>query len=71
MGSAKKGHRDRARSVSSSRIPGLKLIADAIETGMARLAEHGIGIETCLFGPDGSDDAAGVVAGAVSVESVS
>ncbi|NUW41466.1 hypothetical protein [Nonomuraea rhodomycinica] len=41
------------------RVPGSwdpKPVADAIEVGIARFAEHGVGVETCLFGLDGSDD---------------
>ena len=50
------------------RVPGPwdpKPVADAIEVGIARFAEHGTGVETCLFGLDGSDDVAAVVAGAL------
>jgi len=36
-------------------------VADAIERGMARFAEHGVGVQTCLVGLDGSDDIAAVV----------
>jgi hypothetical protein len=46
------------------RVPGPwdpEPVADAIEVGIARFAEHGIGVETCLFGLDGSDDVAAVV----------
>jgi len=32
---------------------------------MARFAEHGLGVETCLFGLDGSDDVEAVVAAAL------
>lgn len=41
------------------RVPGPwdpEPVADAIEAGMARFAEHSVGVETCLFGLDGSDD---------------
>jgi hypothetical protein len=31
-------------------------VVQAIDTGMAKFAEHGIGAESCLFGIDGSDD---------------
>ncbi|MFD4260453.1 hypothetical protein ACFWR9_23260 [Streptomyces sp. NPDC058534] len=41
-------------------------VADAIEAGIARFAEHGVGVETCLFGLDGSDDVAAVVAAALA-----
>lgn len=50
------------------RVPGPwdpKPVADAIEVGIARFAEHGVGVETCLFGLDGSDDIAEVVGAAV------
>jgi hypothetical protein len=50
------------------RVPGPwdpKPVADAIEVGIARFAEHGLGVETCLFGLDGSDDVAAVVTAAV------
>jgi hypothetical protein len=36
-------------------------VADAIEEGTERFAEHGVGVETCLFGLDGSDDIEAVV----------
>ena len=41
------------------RVPGPwdpKPVADAIEAGMARFADHGIAVETCLFGLDDSTD---------------
>ncbi len=41
------------------RVPGPwdpQPIADAIETGMARLADRGFSAEACLIGLDGSDD---------------
>jgi len=50
------------------RVPGPwdpKPVADAIEVGMARFAEHGVGVETCLFGLDGSDDVLAVVTAAL------
>ena len=50
------------------RVPGPwdpKPVADGIEAGMARFAEHGVGVRTCLFGLDGSDDVAAVVAAAL------
>lgn len=40
-------------------------MARAIEVGIARFAEHGVGVETCLFGLDGSDDVPAVVAAAL------
>ena len=50
------------------RVPGPwdpKPVADAIEVGLARFAEHGVGVETCLFGLDGSDDVEAVVTDAL------
>lgn len=50
------------------RVPGPwdpKPVADAIEVGIARFAEHGVGVRTCLFGLDGSDDVEVVVAAAL------
>ncbi|MEZ0107383.1 hypothetical protein ABH920_001374 [Catenulispora sp. EB89] len=43
--------------------------ADAIDRGIARFAEHGVGVETCLFGLDGSDDIPAVVAAALAARS--
>ena len=40
-------------------------VAEAIEAGLARFAEHGVGVETCLVGLDGTDDAAALVIDAV------
>lgn len=51
------------------RIPGPwdpKPIADALDVGIARFAEHGVGVETCLFGLDGSDDVEAVVSAALA-----
>jgi uncharacterized glyoxalase superfamily protein PhnB len=50
------------------RVPGPwdpQPVADAIEAGIARFAEHGVGVETCLLGLDGSDDVPAVVAAAL------
>ncbi|HEY0716381.1 MAG TPA: hypothetical protein VGD68_02100 [Streptosporangiaceae bacterium] len=50
------------------RVPGPwdpQPVADAIEVGMARFAEHGVGAESCLVGLDGSDDVAAVVTAAL------
>jgi len=33
-------------------------VAEAIAAGLATFAEHGVGVETCLIGLDGSDDVA-------------
>ena len=53
------------------RVPGPwdpKPVADAIETGIARFAEHGVGAEACLFGLDGSDDVESVVSSALRAQ---
>jgi hypothetical protein len=45
--------------VDPYRVPGPwdpKPVAEAIELGIARFAQHGVDVETCLFGLDGSDD---------------
>jgi len=50
------------------RVPGPwdpKPVADAIEAGIARFAEHGVGVQTSLFGLDGSDDVAAVLTAAL------
>ncbi len=50
------------------RVPGPwdpKPVADAIEVGIARFAEHGVGVQTCLVGLDGSDDVEAVIAAAL------
>jgi hypothetical protein len=36
-------------------------VADAIAVGMAHFADAGVGVESCLFGLDGSDDIEAVV----------
>ncbi len=46
------------------RVPGPwdpRPVAEAIERGRARFAEHGLEAEFCLVGLDGSDDVAAVV----------
>ncbi|MFB7328711.1 MULTISPECIES: hypothetical protein [unclassified Streptomyces] len=51
------------------RVPGPwdpKPVADAIEVGIARFAEHGVGVETCLFGLDSSDNVEAVVGAALA-----
>jgi hypothetical protein len=51
------------------RVPGFwdpQPVADGIAVGIARFAEHGVGVETCLFGLDGSDDVEAVVAAALT-----
>ncbi|WP_199546842.1 hypothetical protein [Streptomyces sp. N35] len=40
-------------------------LAAAIDKGLATFAEHGVGVETCLIGPDGDDEEAAVVAKAL------
>lgn len=54
------------------RVPGPwdpEPVAAAIEAGLVRFAEHGVGVETCLVGLDGSDDMAAVVATALRARS--
>jgi hypothetical protein len=41
-------------------------VAQAIETGMAKFAEHGVGAESCLFGIDGSDNPEQLAAAALT-----
>ena len=51
------------------RVPGPwdpQPVADAIEVGRANFAEHGVGVEMCLVGLDGSDDIPAVIAAAVA-----
>lgn len=36
-------------------------MAEAIEQGMTRFADHGVGAQSCLFGLDGSDDPVAMV----------
>lgn len=53
------------------RVPGPwdpEPVADAIQTGMTRFAEHGVGAESCLFGLDGSDDVEAVITAALSAQ---
>jgi hypothetical protein len=53
------------------RVPGPwdpKPVADAIDEGIARFAEHGLGVQTCLFGLDGSDDVLAVVTAALRAQ---
>ncbi len=41
------------------RVPGPwdpKPVAEAIEAGMTKFANHGVGAQSCLFGLDGSDN---------------
>jgi hypothetical protein len=50
------------------RVPGPwdpEPVAEAIEAGLAEFAEHGVGVETCLIGLDGSDDVEAVVGNAL------
>ncbi|QUW92590.1 hypothetical protein [Streptomyces sp. V17-9] len=50
------------------RVPGpwdSEPVARAIEAGLAKFAEHGVGVETCLIGLDGSDDVEAVVGDAL------
>ena len=51
------------------RVPGPwdpEPVARGIEAGRARFAEHGLAVEFCLVGLDGSDDVPAVVAAALS-----
>jgi len=50
------------------RVPGPwdpKPVSDAIDVGLARFAEHGVGVEACLIGLDGSDDVQAIVSDAL------
>jgi hypothetical protein len=50
------------------RVPGPwdpALVANAIAAGLARFAEAGVAVESCLFGLDGSDDVEAVVTDAL------
>jgi hypothetical protein len=50
------------------RVPGPwdpEPVASRIKAGIAQFAEHGVGVQTCLFGLDGSDDVAAVVSAAL------
>jgi hypothetical protein len=40
-------------------------VAEAIEVGLTKFAEHGVGVETCLIGLDGSDDVDAVIRNAL------
>lgn len=42
-----------------------KSVVDKIELGIARFAKHGVGVKTCLFGLDGSDDVEALVSDAL------
>lgn len=46
------------------RVPGPwdpQPVADAVAAGLARFAAHDVGVETCFFGLDGSDDVPTIV----------
>jgi hypothetical protein len=50
------------------RVPGPwdpEPVAGAIEVGLTKFAEHGVGVETCLIGLDGTDDVNAVVRNAL------
>lgn len=54
------------------RVPGPwdpKPVATAIQAGIARFAEHGVAVEMCLFGIDGSDDVPAIVSDALRARS--
>jgi hypothetical protein len=40
-------------------------VVEAIEAGLTKFAEHGVGVETCLIGLDGSEDVVSVVGSAL------
>jgi hypothetical protein len=53
------------------RVPGPwdpEPVAQRIAEGLARFAEHGVGVEACLLGLDGSDDIEDVVRRALRAE---
>jgi hypothetical protein len=53
------------------RVPGPwdpQPVADAIQAGLVRFAEHGVGVQACLFGLDGSDDIEAVVRDALRAQ---
>jgi hypothetical protein len=43
-------------------------VAEAIQAGITRFERHGVGVQTCLFGLDGSDDVAATVTGALRAQ---
>jgi hypothetical protein len=50
------------------RVPGSwdpEPVTAAINAGISKFAEHGVGVQTCLFGLDGSDNIAETVARAL------
>ncbi|MFJ9539779.1 hypothetical protein ACIRPX_21255 [Streptomyces sp. NPDC101225] len=50
------------------RVPGPwdpEPVAKAIEAGLQKFAEHGVGVQTCLIGLDGRDDVDVVIAAAL------
>ncbi|MFI6943260.1 hypothetical protein ACIBI4_28685 [Streptomyces sp. NPDC050418] len=54
------------------RIPGPwdpEPVARAVEEGLAKFAEHGVAVQTCLFGLDGSDDVPAVITEALRAHS--
>lgn len=51
-----------------TRVPGPwdpQPVVTAIEAGLAKFAEHGVGVQTCLIGLDGTDDVDTVVGDAL------
>ena len=53
------------------RVPGPwdpEPVADAIEAGRRRFAEHGVGVRFCLVGLDGTDDVEAVVAASLGAQ---
>lgn len=53
------------------RVPGPwdpKPVAEGIDAGRGRFVEHGVGVEFCLVGLDGSDDVEAVVTAALCAQ---
>jgi len=51
------------------RVPGpwdAEPVVEAIAAGLRQFAQHGVGVETCLVGLDGSDDVPAVVTAALT-----
>ena len=54
------------------RVPGPwdpQPVVDAVAVGLRKFAEHGVAVESCLFGLDGSDDIDAVVTSALVQQS--
>jgi len=53
------------------RVPGpwdAQPVAEAIEAGMAKFVDHGVGAQSCLFGLDGTDNPEEMVATALRAQ---